>query len=99
MWSSGGGPIDRFAIALVGKKGHQQRSAIIWDLARSPQVAAKNKLKDYVCGLFEGHVWCSGGAPFDRFVTVFVKKRGHQQRSAIFWDLARSPQEAVKKIR
>ena len=31
--------------------------------------------KDYVCGLFEGHVWSSGGALFDRFITVLGKDK------------------------
>ena len=39
-----------------------------------------------------------GGALFDRYVTVLGKKKEHEQRSAGFWDLARSPQAAVKKI-
>ena len=46
-------------------------------------------LKDYVCGLFEGQVWSSGGAHFDRFGTAWGKKKGT-------WDLARAPQAAVK---
>ena len=32
-------------------------------------------LKDYACGLFEGHVGFSSGAPFDRFVTALGKTK------------------------
>ena len=41
-------------------------------------------LTDYVCSLFEGHVWSSGGAPIDRFVTDFGKTKGGTSNGVLF---------------